>query len=88
MSLLANVLGFSAFGFGVRCFQLGLQKEGMFTRPLGHIGAAAAFGGIGYAVYHMEQRQNHLLADRKKELQTNRDRENAEYAARKAEAAA
>jgi hypothetical protein len=29
-----------------------------------------------------------LLADRKKELQTNRDRENAEYAARKAEAAA
>jgi hypothetical protein len=30
MSLLANVLGFSAFGFGARCFQLGLQKRGMF----------------------------------------------------------
>jgi hypothetical protein len=30
MSLLANVLGFSAFGFGARCFQLGLQKRNMF----------------------------------------------------------
>lgn len=30
MSLLANVLGFSAFGFATRCFQLGLQKRFMF----------------------------------------------------------
>lgn len=34
MSLLANVVGFGAFGFGVRCFQLGLQKQNMFTRML------------------------------------------------------
>jgi hypothetical protein len=31
MSLLANVLGFSAFGFATRCFQLGLQKRFMFA---------------------------------------------------------
>jgi hypothetical protein len=32
MSLLANILGFSAFGFGARCFQLGLQKRNIFAR--------------------------------------------------------
>jgi len=30
MSLLANVLGFSAFGFATRCLQLGIQKKHMF----------------------------------------------------------
>lgn len=30
MSLLANVIGFSAFGFGARVFQLGLQKRGLW----------------------------------------------------------
>jgi hypothetical protein len=30
MSLLANVVGFGAFGFATRCFQLGLQKRFMF----------------------------------------------------------
>ncbi len=33
-SLLANIIGGSAFGFGVRCFQLGLQKRGMFECEL------------------------------------------------------
>jgi hypothetical protein len=31
MSLLANILGFSAFGFGARVFQLGLQKRPIFS---------------------------------------------------------
>lgn len=30
MSLLASILGFSAFGFGARCLQLGLQKRPIF----------------------------------------------------------
>lgn len=71
--------------------------------PITHIISAAAFGGVGYGVYHMERRQyvlsistqwgiradigirEVLLAERKKGLQENRDKENAEYAARKAE---
>lgn len=32
MPLLANILGFSAFGFGARCFQLGIQKRNIFSR--------------------------------------------------------
>ncbi len=34
MSLLANVVGFGAFGFATRCFQLGLQKRHMFDGEL------------------------------------------------------
>lgn len=30
MSLIANVLGFGAFGFATRCLQLGIQKKHMF----------------------------------------------------------
>lgn len=30
-SLLSNVAGFAAFGFGVRTFQLGLLKRPMFS---------------------------------------------------------
>ena len=35
MSLLSSVLGFGAFGFGARCFQLGLQKRNMFDGMFG-----------------------------------------------------
>jgi hypothetical protein len=34
MSLLGNIIGFGAFGFGARCFQLGLQKRNMFDGEL------------------------------------------------------
>ncbi|KLT45918.1 hypothetical protein CC85DRAFT_239639 [Cutaneotrichosporon oleaginosum] len=57
MSLLANILGFSAFGFGARCFQLGLQKRNIFAHPEGHLLAATAFGTLGYFLYNTEQRQ-------------------------------
>lgn len=30
MSLIGSVIGFGSFGFAARCFQLGLQKRGMF----------------------------------------------------------
>jgi hypothetical protein len=34
MSLISSVIGFGAFGFGARCFQLGLQKRNMFDGKL------------------------------------------------------
>ncbi|KAL7420900.1 hypothetical protein Q5752_004854 [Cryptotrichosporon argae] len=80
MSLLANIAGFSAFGFGVRCFQLGLQKRQIFEAPVGHLVSAAAFGLVGYGVYYGEQRQNEMIAERKKVLQANRERELAAVA--------
>ncbi|GFZ51347.1 hypothetical protein JCM24511_09107 [Saitozyma sp. JCM 24511] len=84
MSLLANVLGFSAFGFGARCFQLGLQKRNMFEAPVGHLVAAGAFGAFGYYVYGAEQRQKELLGQRKKELLEIREKEQREWEASKA----
>ncbi|KAJ9108206.1 hypothetical protein QFC20_003570 [Naganishia adeliensis] len=136
MSLLANVLGFSAFGFATRCFQLGLQKRFMFAgmshrflpfllsllshRIVGgsadiltslrqlpkHIFlTAAGFGAVGWGVYELEQRQpwqdgdevqgpgrgvrgggvKPLIEARKQVLLANREKENAEYAQRKAQ---
>ncbi|KAI5450935.1 hypothetical protein NCC49_002674 [Naganishia albida] len=84
MSLLANVLGFSAFGFATRCFQLGLQKRFMFAAPQTHVLTAAGFGALGWGVYELEQRQKPLIEARKQVLLANREKENAEYAQRKA----
>ncbi|RSH81041.1 uncharacterized protein EHS24_008475 [Apiotrichum porosum] len=58
MTLLSTVAGFSAFGFGVRCFQLGLQKRNIFSRPFGHVASVVGFGSLGYYLYHVEQRQS------------------------------
>lgn len=71
MSLLASILGFSAFGFGARCLQLGLQKRPIFdgeprppapplTPPLafhGHAYAVIGFGMLGAGAYHVDQKQ-------------------------------
>ncbi|KAJ9120432.1 hypothetical protein QFC24_005104 [Naganishia onofrii] len=84
MSLLANVLGFSAFGFATRCFQLGLQKRFMFEAPQTHALAMAGFGAFGWGVYELEQRQHVLIDARKQVLLANREKENAEYEQRKA----
>ncbi|EJT48019.1 hypothetical protein A1Q1_02935 [Trichosporon asahii var. asahii CBS 2479] len=35
-SLLSNVAGFAAFGFGVRTFQLGLLKRPIFSSETSH----------------------------------------------------
>ncbi|KAJ9115472.1 hypothetical protein QFC22_005230 [Naganishia vaughanmartiniae] len=77
MSLLANVLGFSAFGFATRCFQLGLQKRFMFEAPQTHALTMAGFGAFGWGVYELEQRQKQVLL-------AHREKENAEYEQRKA----
>ncbi|BEJ13572.1 hypothetical protein CspHIS471_0307460 [Cutaneotrichosporon sp. HIS471] len=72
MTLLSTIIGFSAFGFGARCFQLGLQRRNMFSHPEGHIAAAAIFGTLGYFMYYGEQRQNELIAHKRKVLEANR----------------
>ncbi|KAL1412435.1 hypothetical protein Q8F55_000180 [Vanrija albida] len=81
MSAIPTILGFSAFGFAARCFQLGIQKRPIFAAPQAHIAISTVFGGIGYYVYNLEQRQNVLLAEKKKELKEKRERENAAHAA-------
>ncbi|KAG7558252.1 hypothetical protein FFLO_02815 [Filobasidium floriforme] len=85
MSLLANVLGFSAFGFATRCFQLGIQKKHMFEAPQTHLVAMAAFGAIGWGVYEMEGRQQIMIDQRRTMLLETRRKENEEYERKKAE---
>ncbi|GHJ83648.1 hypothetical protein NliqN6_0050 [Naganishia liquefaciens] len=84
MSLIANVLGFSAFGFATRCFQLGLQKRFMFEAPQTHLMTMAGFGAAGWGVYELEQRQKVLIDAKKQILLANREKENAEYEAKRA----
>ncbi|WOO81973.1 uncharacterized protein LOC62_04G005479 [Vanrija pseudolonga] len=81
MAEVPTVLGFAAFGFAARCFQLGIQKRPIFAGPQAHVAISTIFGGLGYYVYHLEQRQNVLLAEKKKELKEKRERESATHAA-------
>ncbi|WVR08750.1 hypothetical protein IAU60_005808 [Kwoniella sp. DSM 27419] len=85
MPLLSTILGFSAFGFGARCFQLGLQHRPIFEAPVGHVVSAVAFGGLGYGAFYAEQKQNALLAEKKSKLLEIRQREQAEWQATKEE---
>ncbi|AAW42281.2 hypothetical protein CNC02910 [Cryptococcus deneoformans JEC21] len=86
MSLLTSILGFSAFGFGARCLQLGLQKRPIFEAFHGHAYAAIGFGVLGAGAYHVDQKQTALLAKKKKAMLEQREIENREWAARKGEA--
>jgi len=54
------------------------------TGPITHVISAAAFGGVGAYVYHLEQRQLELIEKRKQVLLENRKRrEEFELARRK-----
>nr|XP_031857259.1 uncharacterized protein CI109_007344 [Kwoniella shandongensis]KAA5524331.1 hypothetical protein CI109_007344 [Kwoniella shandongensis] len=57
MALISTILGFSAFGFGARCFQLGLQHRPIFEAFHGHAYAVMAFGLLGAGAYTAEQKQ-------------------------------
>ncbi|WWC98336.1 hypothetical protein V866_005227 [Kwoniella sp. B9012] len=83
MTLLSTILGFSAFGFGARCFQLGLQKRPIFDAPSGHLISTAAFGVLGYGAFYADKKQTALLAERKKILLERREKENLEWQATK-----
>ncbi|ADV21014.1 hypothetical protein I315_01452 [Cryptococcus gattii Ru294] len=86
MSLLTSILGFSAFGFGARCLQLGIQKRPIFEGFHGHAYAVIAFGMVGAGAYHLDNKQTELLAKKKKAMLEQREKENREWAARKGEA--
>ncbi|KIR24833.1 hypothetical protein I307_06429 [Cryptococcus deuterogattii 99/473] len=86
MSLLTSILGFSAFGFGARCLQLGIQKRPIFEGFHGHAYAVIAFGMIGAGAYHLDNKQTELLTKKKKAMLEQREKENREWAARKGEA--
>ncbi|KIR67830.1 hypothetical protein I314_02247 [Cryptococcus bacillisporus CA1873] len=86
MSLLTSILGFSAFGFGARCLQLGIQKRPIFEGFHGHAYAVIAFGMLGAGAYHVDNKQTELLAKKKKAMLEQREKENREWAARNGEA--
>ncbi|KAF9533860.1 hypothetical protein CPB83DRAFT_745978, partial [Crepidotus variabilis] len=68
MSLLANIIGFSFFGLGVRFGQLGIQRRNLFSNPGGHLLSMGAFGVIGYYAYQWDIRSGELLAKKRGEL--------------------
>ncbi|KAF5382035.1 hypothetical protein D9615_004411 [Tricholomella constricta] len=75
MSLLANILGFSAFGLAARVGQLGIQKRNLLDNPGGHLSAMGVFGYAGYWAYHWDQRASVLLAERRQEIVERRQKE-------------
>ncbi|KAG8906797.1 hypothetical protein FRB99_006064 [Tulasnella sp. 403] len=72
MVLLNNILGFSAFGIGVRAFQLGIQKRSLTSNPLAYGLSALGFGAFGYMVDGWEKRQVELIAEKEELLKERR----------------
>ncbi|WVQ70817.1 hypothetical protein IAR50_000339 [Cryptococcus sp. DSM 104548] len=83
MSLVSTILGFSAFGFGARCLQLGIQKRPLFAGFHGHAYATIAFGILGAGAYEADKRQRELLEKKKAVLLEHREAENREWEAQK-----
>lgn len=75
MSLLANILGFSAFGLAARMGQLGIQKRNVLDNPGGHLIAMGVFGYAGYWAYKWDQRAAVLLAEKRSELVERRQKQ-------------
>ncbi|ORY96957.1 hypothetical protein BCR43DRAFT_492549 [Syncephalastrum racemosum] len=74
MSILTSVSGFAAFGVLVRTYALGLQKRPLFSNPSSHALAAAVFGGVGYYVNGLLERQSAAIEGKKELLLKNRAR--------------
>ncbi|KAF9922713.1 hypothetical protein FBU30_007154 [Linnemannia zychae] len=74
MALISCVTGFATFGVAARAFALGIQHRPLVSGFAGYGAAAVAFGGVGYFVHDIEQRQNELLKERKAVLVANRER--------------
>ncbi|KAG8747341.1 hypothetical protein FRC10_001520 [Ceratobasidium sp. 414] len=66
MTVLGNVLGFGAFGMAARAWQLGVQKRPITQTPGSYLLSGAVFGAIGYWLVGVEERQNVLLAQKRK----------------------
>jgi len=61
-------MGWSAFGFAARCYQLAIMKRNLFENLGGHALSVGAFAGLGYAYYGAESRVNEMLEERKAAL--------------------
>ncbi|KAG5635808.1 hypothetical protein H0H81_010056 [Sphagnurus paluster] len=78
MSLLANILGFSAFGLAARVGQLGIQRRNLLDNPGGHLISMGVFGFAGYWAYQWDQRAAVLLSEKRAEIAERRQKELAQ----------
>ncbi|KAI1318179.1 hypothetical protein EDD11_007062 [Mortierella claussenii] len=74
MALLSTVAGFATFGIAARGLALAIQRRPVASGFGGYGISAIAFGGVGYFIHGVEQRQNELLKERKDVLMANRER--------------
>ncbi|TRM64354.1 hypothetical protein BD626DRAFT_352504, partial [Schizophyllum amplum] len=72
MSVARDVAGFSAFGFAVRAWQLGIMNRHPLSNPIGHVASMAAFGTIGYFVHHLDIRVQELLTMKREQISEKR----------------
>ncbi|KIL58756.1 hypothetical protein M378DRAFT_170213 [Amanita muscaria Koide BX008] len=75
MPLLANILGFSAFGLAARVGQLGIQKRNVLDNPGGHLISMGVFGFVGYLAYKWDLRAAELIAEKRASLTERRRQE-------------
>ncbi|KAF9538921.1 hypothetical protein EC957_006034 [Mortierella hygrophila] len=80
MALISSVAGFATFGVAARAVALTIQRRPIISGFGGYGAAVVAFGGVGYFVHNVEQRQNELLKERKEVLLANRERRLAQDA--------
>ncbi|KAF8740962.1 hypothetical protein AX14_006439 [Amanita brunnescens Koide BX004] len=81
MSLLANILGFSAFGLAVRMGQLGIQRRNLLDNPGAHLISMGVFGFAGYWAYKWELHSTELIAERRAAIADQRRQRMANAAA-------
>ncbi|KIY69082.1 hypothetical protein CYLTODRAFT_421008 [Cylindrobasidium torrendii FP15055 ss-10] len=67
-SLVANVLGYGAFGFAARCLQLGIMKRPLFSGPSGHVISTGVWAAFGYYAYHLEIKMEDVIWEKRKEI--------------------
>ncbi|KAG0259600.1 hypothetical protein BG011_002532 [Mortierella polycephala] len=74
MALLTSIAGFTTFGVAARGLALTVQRRPIASGFGGYAISAAVFGGVGYFMHNLEQRQNELLKERMTVLTANRER--------------
>ncbi|KAG6851120.1 hypothetical protein H0H93_001000 [Arthromyces matolae] len=84
MPLLANIVGFSAFGLAGRVGQLMIQKRNILDNPGGHLLSMGFFGYVGYWVYQWEQRADVLIEEKRQQLLESRQKQLAVIQAKRA----
>ncbi|KAF9186477.1 hypothetical protein BGZ51_002005 [Haplosporangium sp. Z 767] len=74
MALLTSIAGYASFGMAARGITLSIQRRPIASGFGGYAISAVVFGGVGYFMHNLEQRQNELLKERKEVLAANRER--------------